>query len=534
MLTVGALDPTFGTAGLMTLPGYGAATSVHAAPSGQVLVTTAKGLVRLNANGTVDTTFGNMGVANPGFSPVDVVVESSGKLLVVGTSAHRFAVAQYNTNGTLDISFGTGGLATARDMPSLRMQATGVVIQSDGKIVIGGSETDLYVSASPDNDYSTAVLIRLNANGTLDTAYGSNGIADIGDGYTAPVSIALTTGGEVAATAPLVQLPGDVPRTELVRVSTSGQTVTRLNLEAITPASDGSGADNATYKSLFTDGTGRPVIYRADGSGDATIEAYNSSGLDGSFGNAGDAEVASNFIGMTPASDGSFYVANSDSSLGSLVVRHYTSAGQIDHSFGGVGAVAPALTAASSHFTFTGPMTTLANGDLVATGVNNRGQLVLAEVQLTSATATNPTAANTVSFAAHNDSRWAYVTVTFNQGANKLVTSSTAPNGLTVLKWTNATGGALQETTANLVSQRGGNGTPITATYAFAIGSNGAISAADAGNYQFAVAGSAAMDTGARGSVGTYAGCYSLYFSHSTASRSRPVTVASVLDPDPV
>ena len=53
------------------------------------------------------------------------------------------AVARFNTDGTPDTGFGTGGVAKVNASPSISMtqfeEARGVVVQSDGKIVVGGS-----------------------------------------------------------------------------------------------------------------------------------------------------------------------------------------------------------------------------------------------------------------------------------------------------------------------------------------------------------------------------------------------------------
>ena len=63
-------------------------------------------------------------------------------------------------DGTLDTGFGSGGIVVTPDG-----YASCVKIQPDGKIVIGGTDS---------NDTFTAA--RYNIDGTLDNSYGINGI----------------------------------------------------------------------------------------------------------------------------------------------------------------------------------------------------------------------------------------------------------------------------------------------------------------------------------------------------------------------
>lgn len=76
----------------------------------------------------------------------DLALQPDGKIVVVGSTfkskdAAAFAVVRYNANGSLDSTFGTGGKTTialgANDL------ATAVAIQPDGKIVVAGNTSDL-------------------------------------------------------------------------------------------------------------------------------------------------------------------------------------------------------------------------------------------------------------------------------------------------------------------------------------------------------------------------------------------------------
>lgn len=132
------------------------------------------------APGELDATFGMNGyVATP--FPTDeaaysngVAVQSDGKIVVVGfvvvSNGSAFALARYTANGILDATFGTDGLVTTDLIPGLKDEANAVALQADGKIVAVG------VAGIGDNVDSDFALVRYNADGSLDSSFGSGGI----------------------------------------------------------------------------------------------------------------------------------------------------------------------------------------------------------------------------------------------------------------------------------------------------------------------------------------------------------------------
>ena len=125
------------------------------------------GLVRLNAlDGSVDTTFnpGGAGItANSyGGSVNSIVVESTGQIVIGGYfSAYNGmpegCVARLNADGTLDTTFKSG---TGADEG-----VTAVAVQTGGKVLVGGGYNDF------DGFDDGTHLVRLNTDGTLDTGY---------------------------------------------------------------------------------------------------------------------------------------------------------------------------------------------------------------------------------------------------------------------------------------------------------------------------------------------------------------------------
>ena len=100
----------------------------------------AHGIVaRFNANGTPDTGFGTGGVVeltqptgSEGDEPTVLLVQTNGQILIADTFASSEVVLRLNTDGTPDTSFGQGGTAT---IASTGGAPRALALQSDGKIV---------------------------------------------------------------------------------------------------------------------------------------------------------------------------------------------------------------------------------------------------------------------------------------------------------------------------------------------------------------------------------------------------------------
>ena len=127
-------------------------------------------LARYEAAGTLDLTFGTLGLVTTDFGgSVDrafaMALQPDGKLVVVGDSDANFALARYNADGSLDAGFGAGGKAIT-SFGGID-QASAVILQPDGKIVVAG-QTDTGISI----DFA---LARYNSDGSLDGAFGSGG-----------------------------------------------------------------------------------------------------------------------------------------------------------------------------------------------------------------------------------------------------------------------------------------------------------------------------------------------------------------------
>ena len=167
LLNAGGLDPTFGTGGIVltSFPpvskkfhGTGGNAFDVAIQSDGKIVAVGWGLhdfavARYNTNGSLDTTFGTGGKVETDFGQQNeddayaLAIQPDGKIVVVGDTAvtvgsvtsNVFAMARYNTNGTLDSSFGPNGNGLVTTKILGNDDASSVVIQPDGKIVVAGS-----------------------------------------------------------------------------------------------------------------------------------------------------------------------------------------------------------------------------------------------------------------------------------------------------------------------------------------------------------------------------------------------------------
>jgi uncharacterized delta-60 repeat protein len=137
-------------------------------------------ILRYNSNGTLDNTFGSGGKvdyleASSDFG--DLAIQSDGKIIVTGINTGEITtssviVVRLNSDGTLDSSFGTGGQVIYDG--GLTEFGKGVVLQNDGKIIIAGFSMDI---SRESFDLYEVLLLRYNNDGTLDDSFGTGGIA---------------------------------------------------------------------------------------------------------------------------------------------------------------------------------------------------------------------------------------------------------------------------------------------------------------------------------------------------------------------
>ncbi|MGZ3184668.1 MAG: hypothetical protein ACXU8N_19715 [Telluria sp.] len=212
----GSSDTSYGSNGSAVLSWGGHSDNVAGMKllgDGKVLVygTTSDGtqtdlaVTRLNADGSVDSTYGNSGTrvvaASAGNDSINgAAVLADGKLVLVGgvTGANGAdtGLVKLNADGSLDTSFGTGGVAQV-EFAAGTDNATALLVQGDGKLLVGGT---LAVSSTNVNDRDV-MLARFNADGSLDTTFGTAGktVLHLTDARDSVSQLIPTADGGVAA-----------------------------------------------------------------------------------------------------------------------------------------------------------------------------------------------------------------------------------------------------------------------------------------------------------------------------------------------
>ncbi len=191
--TPGVSDTSFGTSGSMLFP-YTVSTSpsmddvvfaMKQDSAGKIVAVGSTynnsgtpahndiAITRLNADGTLDTSFNSTGKNKVDFGFTDgaraVAIQGDGKILVGGfayvSSKFRFAILRLLDNGSLDNTFGTSGSTTTAFTSGA--QAMSMVLTSSGKAVLAGTAVN--------TTKSTFALAKYKTNGTIDNSFGNSG-----------------------------------------------------------------------------------------------------------------------------------------------------------------------------------------------------------------------------------------------------------------------------------------------------------------------------------------------------------------------
>jgi uncharacterized delta-60 repeat protein len=175
----GALDQSFGQGGIVSTQMDGALGIAEQADGKLVVVSGYPqkfALIRYNADGTVDSTFGNSGIVALDFAHGAMsdclLIQPDGKIVVGGAVQSEqsdmwgnrlidFALARFNADGSLDTTFGIGGTVETSFAGFFGKEK--IALQPDGHIILAGQ-----LNGAP-------MVARFDADGTFDTAFGTYG-----------------------------------------------------------------------------------------------------------------------------------------------------------------------------------------------------------------------------------------------------------------------------------------------------------------------------------------------------------------------
>jgi uncharacterized delta-60 repeat protein len=212
----GSLDTSFGSNGYATVNVwtsdylYEAVIGISVLSNGKIVVGVGDayiqhegqpgfGAARFNADGSIDTSFGNNGVrlvsSTSGQDTAhSMTLDAAGNILIVGESPNspsRIFVARITPAGNLDTSFGIGGIVTTL-VGTGNSLGNGIAVQSDGKIVVTGT--------SWSGSTTVVTVLRYNSTGTIDTTFGGgDGIAtfDVAPSYDTGMAVAIQGDGKI-------------------------------------------------------------------------------------------------------------------------------------------------------------------------------------------------------------------------------------------------------------------------------------------------------------------------------------------------
>lgn len=166
------LDPNFGDTGTVVMPlekevqwGNDRIQALATQSTGKIITGWLHfGVIRHFQNGTVDSSFGVngrlIGNVGAGLSSVwDILIQQDDKIIATGSV---FAAARFTKNGEVDSTFNKIGKITADKLTS--GGCAGAALQSDGKIVLAGS------------DNGWVKVLRINVDGTMDSTFHGDGI----------------------------------------------------------------------------------------------------------------------------------------------------------------------------------------------------------------------------------------------------------------------------------------------------------------------------------------------------------------------
>ena len=333
--SAGSLDTTFGTNGLVLTPsngGPGTYEDMAVQSDGKIVVVggigTSNGLpfanvVRFTANGALDTTFDNDGFVQSSFvnSTRVVTIQTDGKILVggIGGSSANSVVVRLNSDGSPDTTLNGNGQVTATI--GTRFDITSINVQTNGKIVVAGSAT----LSGGSQDFG---ILRYNADGSLDTTFGTGGraVTDVsGTDYTS--DSAIQPDGKIVLVGYSTDVLSNVKSVTLVRYNSDGSLDTAF------------GSNGKLIRASSSDTQVRKVAVQSDGkiiiTGDDMLPLrYNINGtLDTVFQGAG------NFLyyGITIQPNGKIIIAGgvtfNNSGNYKFSVLRYNSDGLLDTTF---------------------------------------------------------------------------------------------------------------------------------------------------------------------------------------------------------
>ena len=238
-------------------------------------------IAKLNPNGTLDGSFTQQGFLNGTFlqlidngSPVQTVIDPSGRILVYGTNVAdqsaafnpdgseptNFVVSRLNADGTIDSSFGNNGNAFIlgssfpdSDFFGPSGEVVGIDVLDNGQIIFAFT----YTGFGADGPVQTLVVSRLGDSGSVDQSFANNGffVRTLGTSSSDPLFQLTSSGG----TAIVFDAAGE--EAAILLLNAGGDLVADVDLPLASDVLlDGTSTASATPTGLAIDQAGNIVV----------------------------------------------------------------------------------------------------------------------------------------------------------------------------------------------------------------------------------------------------------------------------------
>ncbi len=303
--------------------------------------------VRYNPDGSLDTTFGNGGIAKASLTSGSDVgyalalqnetthtscLSTDQRILVAGQadSGTEFGIARFCPDGSLDTAFGAKGVTVISFGKRASPSANAIVIQSNGEIVLAGVAN------------SNFALVRLTADGTLDSTFGGSGKVTFAFGKSSSraAAVLVESNGDIVAGG--YASPKGYDEFALVGFLPSGAVNTAFGSKG-SVLTDFSGSKSFIQGMALASSGNIVAVGYAASTGGLGLARYTPSGqLDPTFGSSG--KVALSFgadAAVAIQSDASIVTAGGQGVSGQFVssfaLARFNSNGSLDTSFGAAG-----------------------------------------------------------------------------------------------------------------------------------------------------------------------------------------------------
>lgn len=304
----GTMDTTFGPNGNGTISidikgtnKFDVGRCVAVQPDGKIIVAGTAGLqtdnsashagfIRLNSDGTLDNSFGTAGkfsfpvgndTSNPYVFINEVQIQPDGKIVGIGrarnsSTAYDYAIVRLNADGTLDSDFSNDGKHTV-DFGGPADEATHLKILPDGKMLVAGNTSE------------DLGIVRLFDDGSVDNSYGTLGKLEIvpGEGSYYLRGIAWQADGKIVTSGHTI----GASNIQLNRWNADGTADTSFGTDGVTETDVDSGSDDQASKALLIQDDGKIIVLGRITTGSTSyfgVLRYTDAGiLDSTFSNDG-------------------------------------------------------------------------------------------------------------------------------------------------------------------------------------------------------------------------------------------------------